>query len=231
MDIAPLYSELSRFGLVIFDCDGVLVDSEVLSCACLAEMLCRHGYDIDLEGVFDAFLGRSFSVVSDRYAEATGRPLGPGFVAEHRALLMQRFAALTPVAGVERVLGDLRQPVCVASSSDSQRLAYTLSVSGLAPRFGAHVYSSDQVARGKPAPDLFDHAAAQMGVAANAALVIEDSVNGVRAGKAAGMTVWGYVGGSHHAGRDGAGVLTAAGADRVFDDMHDLVEPATAAPA
>jgi beta-phosphoglucomutase-like phosphatase (HAD superfamily) len=99
----------------------------------------------------------------------------------------------------------------------------TLSIAGLGDYFGDRIYSGSMVARGKPAPDLFLFAASEMGATAERTLVIEDSVNGVTAGKAAGMTVWGFVGGSHYAGRDGERLLADAGADRVFASMADFM--------
>jgi len=211
------------FDLIIFDCDGVLIDSEMLSCGCLGALLREHGYEVDLEGVFGRFLGRSFSVVEEEYRAALGRPLQPGFAQTYRAMLRESFSRdLRPIPGVEAVLARLRTRSCVASSSDRDRLSFSLGVAGLAPYFGDRVYSSEQVANGKPAPDLFLFAAARMGAEPRRTLVIEDSVNGVRAGKAAGMTVWGFVGGSHHAGREGAGALTQAGADGILRHMADL---------
>lgn len=211
------------FDLIVFDCDGVLIDSEMLSCGCLRALLCEHGYQVDLQGVFERFLGRSFSVVEEQYRAALGRPLDAGFAAAFRSRLKERFTQdLRPMLGVEAVLARLATPFCVASSSDRERLSFSLELSDLASYFGERVYSSDCVARGKPAPDLFLYAAARMGGAPSRTLVIEDSVNGVRAGKAAGMMVWGFVGGSHHAERDGAEVLTAAGADRILRGMAEF---------
>lgn len=216
------------FDLVIFDCDGVLVDSEVLSCGCLSEMLNLHGYEIDLAGVMGLFLGRSFSVVQAHCAGVMGRPLDAAFVATLRTTLKERFARdLRAMDGVARVLEGLRTPCCVASSSDTERLAHSLTVTGLADRFGDRVYSSDLVANGKPAPDLFLHAAERMGARADRTLVIEDSVTGVLAARAAGMTVWGFVGGSHYAdtqagGPDGAAMLAQAGAHRIVRTMAEL---------
>ena len=211
------------FDLIVFDCDGVLVDSETLACGCLSALLCEHGYQVDLEGVFEQFLGRSFSVVGEQYLAAVGRPLDPGFGEIFRAALKERFAAeLRPMQGVEALLARLETRSCVASSSDRERLSFSLAIANLAPYFGERVYSSDLVPRGKPAPDLFLHAAQQMGSAPARTLVIEDSVNGVVAGKAAGMIVWGFVGGSHYADRDGAEMLRAAGADRILRGMADF---------
>lgn len=205
---------------VIFDCDGVLVDSEALSCECLRSVLCKHGYEIDLQGVFDTFLGRGFSVVEEKYRLATGVPLSAEFRQVHRRCLRQAFEkSLQPLPGIEDVLDGLCLPFCVASSSDRERLAFTLEIAGLAPRFGRLVYSGDLVARGKPAPDLFHYCAAVMDCAWDRTLVIEDTVNGIRSAKAAGMTAWGFIGGSHYAGRDGARLLAEAGADRVFANM------------
>lgn len=213
----------TEFDLIVFDCDGVLIDSEAVSCGCLSTLLTEHGYQVDTQGVFERFLGRSFSVVEDHYHSALGRPLDAGFAGALRLTLRERFAReLRATPGVEAVLTSLRTRFCVASSSDRDRLSFSLTLTELAPYFGDRVYSTDQVARGKPAPDLFLYAAERMGADPSRALVIEDSVNGVRAGKAAGMTVWGFVGGSHYAERDGAGLLKAAGADRILRRMADL---------
>ncbi len=213
----------TKFDLIVFDCDGVLVDSEMLSCKCLSDLLRQYGYEVDLHGVFDQFLGRSFPVVEERYRVALGRPLEASFREAFRSALRERFTRdLRPIRRVSDVLEGLRTPFCVASSSDRDRLAFSLQLTNLSPFFGESVFSSDQVARGKPAPDLFLHAAERMGFDPSATLVVEDSIHGVRAGKAAGMVVWGFVGGSHHAERDGAEALLEAGADRIFRDMADF---------
>ncbi len=213
----------AHFDLIVFDCDGVLIDSEVLSCSCLRSFLCEHGYQIELQDVFERFLGRGFSVVEEQYRLAVGRPLESGFADAFRAVVKERFARdLRPMPGIEALLAGLSTPCCVASSSDRDRLSFSLDFAKLGTHFGDRVYSSDLVARAKPAPDLFLYAAERMQADPSRTLVIEDSVNGVRACKAAGMTVWGFIGGSHYAGRDGAGMLTEAGADRIFGHMTDL---------
>jgi len=211
------------FDLVIFDCDGVLIDSEVLSCACLSEQLRHEGFRVDLQDVFERFLGRSFSTVEEQYRQATGRPLKPDFGKRYLRTLKLRFEReLKPMPGVESTLARLKTRSCVASSSRRERLEFSLAIAGLAQAFGDRVYSADQVARAKPAPDLFLHAAERMGAAPARTLVIEDSVNGIVAGKAAGMTVWGFVGGGHYAGRDASAMLSAAGADRIYRAMEEL---------
>lgn len=217
---------MNNVGLVIFDCDGVVVDSEVLSCQSLVDVLLRYDVPISLDQVFDKFLGRSFSLVEEFYREATGKPLPDKLRADYRDLLATTFrASLKPMPGINVILDALEWPYCLASSSDSERIATTLAAAGLASYFGDRVYSAAMVARGKPAPDLFLFAAAQMSRESVQTLVIEDTVPGILAGKAAGMTVWGFTGGSHCTGRDVGRQLAEAGADRVFDSMADFMKP------
>jgi len=208
--------------LIIFDCDGVLVDSEVLSCRCLSKVLASYGIDLGLDQALDLFLGRSMTAVVEHYA-ALGRPIPEQFSAELTAGVRAAFtSALCPIEGVSSVLEGLQIPHCVASSSDVDRVSLSLSLTGLAPHFDNRLYTSQMVERGKPAPDLFLHAAERMQADPRRTLVIEDSISGVEAGKAAGMTVWGFVGGSHYQSRDGKAILREAGADRVFGRMADF---------
>jgi HAD superfamily hydrolase (TIGR01509 family) len=208
--------------LIIFDCDGVLIDSEVLSCRCLSEVLAGYGISLGLDQALDLFLGRSVTAVFQHY-EALGRAIPEQFSAELKAGVRAAFvSSLRPIEGVNSVLQDLQIPHCVASSSDVDRVSFSLSLTGLARHFDARLYTSQMVERGKPAPDLFLYAAERMKVAPHRTLVIEDSISGVKAGKAAGMIVWGFVGGSHYQSRDGKAILGAAGADRVFGRMADF---------
>ena len=210
------------YDLVIFDCDGVLVDSETLSCTCLMELLRKHGIDVGLDVIFEKFLGRSISAVADHFREL-GRLMPTSFPIELQQQVRNSFTeSLHRVAGIESVLQGLDIDYCVASSSDLERVNFTLGLAGLSGQFAGPVFTAEMVKRGKPAPDLFLHAASSMAVRPERTLVIEDSVTGVQAGKAAGMTVWGFVGGSHYASRDGRALLVAAGADRVFDRMADF---------
>src|ERR1700754_2493541 len=187
-----------RPDLIIFDCDGVLVDSEVLSCRALSETLTAYGIDLGADQALDLFLGRSVTAVLQHY-EALGRLIPEQFTAELRAGVRAAFlSSLRPIEGVKSVLQDLQIPHCVASSSDVDRVAFSLSLTGLAPHFDTRLYTSQMVERGKPAPDLFLYAAERMQADPRRTLVIEDSISGVKAGKAAGMTVWGFVGGSHY---------------------------------
>ena len=208
--------------LIIFDCDGVLVDSEVLSCRCLSDVLAGYGISLGLDQALDLFLGRSMTAVLDHY-KTIGRLDPEQFSAELRAGVRAAFlSALCPIEGVSSVLEGLHTPHCVASSSDVDRVSFSLSLTGLASHFDGRLYTSQMVERGKPAPDLFLHAAERMQADPGRTLVIEDSISGVRAGKAAGMTVWGFVGGSHYRSRDGKAILDEAGADRVFGQMADF---------
>jgi HAD superfamily hydrolase (TIGR01509 family) len=213
---------MTKPDLIIFDCDGVLIDSEVLSCRCLSQVLARYGIHLGLDQALDLFLGRSTTAVVDHY-QALGRPIPEQFLTELRARVRAAFlAALCPIEGVSSVLQGLQIPHCVASSSDFDRVSFSLSLTGLAPHFDSRLYTAQMVERGKPAPDLFLYAAERMQADPRRTLVIEDSVSGVTAGKAAGMTVWGFVGGSHYQSRDGKAMLHQAGADRVFGRMADF---------
>jgi HAD superfamily hydrolase (TIGR01509 family) len=208
-----------RFDLVIFDCDGVLIDSELLSVQADIECLAEHGIDLSVEEILDRYTGTSGMVadLESRY----GRIL-PGFDERHRQLVRPLFeAGLQAIPGVAAVLDSLACRSCVASSSSPQRLRHALSLVGLFERFDPHVFSATAVARGKPAPDLFLHAADRMGVTPQRCVVIEDSLPGVAAAVAAGMLAIGFAGGSHcragHAAR-----LAEAGAALVIDRMAEL---------
>jgi HAD superfamily hydrolase (TIGR01509 family) len=213
---------MMRPHLIIFDCDGVLVDSEVLSCRCLCDALAGCGIEVDLEETLDLFLGRSLDAVLEHY-QGLGRSIPRQFPAELTVKVQETFrSALCPIDGIGPVLEGLKIPHCVASSSPLDRVSLSLSLTGLARHFGDRLYTAQMVDRGKPAPDLFLYAARRMQADPARTLVIEDSVSGVRAAKAAGMTVWGFVGGSHYRARDGAASLLEAGADRVFARMADF---------
>jgi HAD superfamily hydrolase (TIGR01509 family) len=213
---------MMRPHLIIFDCDGVLVDSELLSCRCLCDALAGCGIEVGLDETLDLFLGRSLDAVVEHY-QGLGRLIPRQFPAELMVKVQETFrSALCPIYGIGSVLEGLKIPHCVASSSTLDRVSLSLSLTGLARHFGDRLYTAQMVDRGKPAPDLFLYAARRMQADPARTLVIEDSVSGVRAAKAAGMTVWGFVGGSHYRSRDGRASLHEAGADRVFARMADF---------
>lgn len=210
------------FDLVIFDCDGVLVDSEMLSVRADIECLAEHGIDLSAEEILERYTGISLTgMVSDLEARL-GRKL-PGFADRHRNRLRLLFdAGLPPIPGVPQVLDSLACASCVASSSTPERLRHALSLVGLFDRFHPHVFSAVEVTHGKPAPDLFLHAAARMGVAPARCVVIEDSLPGVAAAVAAGMTPIGFTAGTHcRPGHDAR--LLAQGAALVVGSMAALL--------
>jgi len=186
------------FDLVIFDCDGVLVDSEMLSAGVLMAMMTEEGFPLSEEAFRADFLGRSFAAAALRAKERFGRPLPEDFESRYRDRLFARLEAeLKPMEGVSEVLAEMCVPFCLATSSSPRRLALSLRASGLARFFEGRCFTASEVQKGKPAPDLFLHAAAKMGVVPAQCLVIEDSELGVRAGLAAGMEVWHFAGGCH----------------------------------
>ncbi|NVN85635.1 MAG: HAD family hydrolase [Rhodopseudomonas sp.] len=212
----------ARVDLVIFDCDGVLVDSEIISCRVHAETLTRHGYPISAEQVAARFLGRSGREARREIEAELGRAFSDDLEVELKDELYRSFAAtLQPITFIAEALDAIAQPVCVASSGSQERIKIALTRVGLYERFAPHLFSAEHVRHGKPAPDLFLFAAEQMHVAPARCVVIEDSVPGVIGAAAAGMTVLGYHGGSH-CQPDTAAALRAAGAAASFDDMRQL---------
>jgi HAD superfamily hydrolase (TIGR01509 family) len=210
------------FDLIIFDCDGVLVDSEVISCRAHAATLTRHGYPITEDQVFDRFLGRSMRQATLEVEAELGRSLPDDFHTQVYAEIFQSFAtSLEATPHIVETLAAITLPVCVASSGPPEKISASLNRVGIYDRFSPHIFSAVQVKHGKPAPDLFLFAAEAMKVSPARCLVIEDSVSGIAAARAAGMTVLGYYGGSHC--RPGhAETLRAAGAAVTFDDMREL---------
>jgi HAD superfamily hydrolase (TIGR01509 family) len=213
--------------LIIFDCDGVLVDSEPLANQVLAEFLTELGQPHTAAECQARYVGRSIpSIMTDIEAES-GIELPADFHAElwrrDREAFAGRLQAIPGVAEVLRGLLAAGRRRCVASSSAPERIRNSLTVTGLIDYFEPHLYSALQVARGKPAPDLFLHAAAAMAADPADCTVIEDSLAGVTAGVAAGMRVIGFAGGGH-CGPGHAERLTGAGAAAVFTDMASLAE-------
>ena len=211
-----------NFDLVIFDCDGVLVDSEVISCRVHAEMLTRHGYPITAEQVHRRFLGRTARDATAEIERELGRPLPESYDLERRTTLLAALAdTVEAIPYLHAALDAIDARICVASSAAHDKIFTTLSRTGLYQRFAPHIFSGTQVSHGKPAPDLFLFAARQMAALPRQCVVIEDSVPGVTGARAAGMTVLGFHGGSHCRPGDGE-ALRAAGAAATFDDMRLL---------
>lgn len=202
--------------LVIFDCDGVLVDSEPVANRILSEALGEVGLAVTCEECARATTGLAMASVVEWAQARLGRRLPPGFLDRVQA---RTFAALRegiePVPGVVEALAGIAVPVCVASSGEPEKIRLTLGLTGLLPRFEGRIFSATEVARGKPYPDLFLHAARTLGARPPSCVVVEDSLPGVRAAAAAGMRVLAYANAAD-------GIALAAAGARVFDDMATL---------
>lgn len=206
---------MSRFDLVIFDCDGVLVDSERLVVRVEAEILGRLGWPLTEAEVIERFVGRSATYMHQEIERQLGRPID--WEAEFEAHYTEAFhRELAPVPGIVDALDRITRPTCVASSGSHERMRLTLGLTGLYARFEGRIFSADEVAHGKPAPDIFELAARTLGVAPARCAVVEDSVSGVTAARTAGMAVYAFAGGV----TDGA--LLAADGVTVFEAMAAL---------
>ncbi|MCL6707333.1 HAD family hydrolase [Pseudomonas sp. R2.Fl] len=221
----------SETPLIIFDCDGVLVDSEPISLAVLVEALNAAGVALDERRAKDLFLGRSLASMIATARDEYGLAIDDAFLTAMRLSLYERFRAeLKPVDGILDTLAAMDEhgiDWCVASSSQPERIELSLTVAGILPRFSPRIFSASMVEHGKPAPDLFLFAARAMGRKPENCTVIEDSPAGIAAAKAAGMQVFAFLGGSH--ARDPAfhDAIRALDADAVFDAMDDLLHLAT----
>lgn len=209
--------ETPLYDLVIFDCDGVLVDSEPITAVVFARMLNELGLEVGTRDIFDRFVGRSMEQCLEIIAGMLGHPAPPGFVQEYRdrsAAALE--AGVRPVAGIEAVIEGLGIPYCVASNGTHDKMRTTLGVTGLLPAFAGRMFGITDVARGKPFPDLFLHAASRFGASPARCAVVEDTPTGVAAGVAAGMEVFGYC------ALTPRHLLSEAGARVTFERMLDL---------
>jgi HAD superfamily hydrolase (TIGR01509 family) len=209
-------------GLVIFDCDGVLVDSEIIAHQLLAQMMTDFGHPMTRAESVRKFAGRSLADILPLIEAILGRRISDDLGRHYGNLLLERLRRdLKPIAGVKEAIAALRCRYCVASSSSLERIRLSLEVTQLAPLFGSRIFSATQVARGKPAPDLYLFVATTMAVPPEDCIVIEDSAPGTSAGRAAGMRVIGFTGAAH-ATSDTAGHLTTAGANPIISSMVEL---------
>jgi HAD superfamily hydrolase (TIGR01509 family) len=189
---------MSAIKCIIFDCDGVLIDSEVISARVMIEELAHENIEIDFAHFQENFLGRGFVKVASDLRANYGRVISDDFESRYRAKLMDAFTQdLRPMTGIFEVLDRLSLPRCVATSSSPTRVGHSLKQTGLSHYFENSVFTGSQVKNGKPAPDLFLFAAAQMGMSPSDCLIIEDSETGLAAAMQAHMPVWHFTGGSH----------------------------------
>jgi HAD superfamily hydrolase (TIGR01509 family) len=211
---------MSRTRLVIFDCDGVLVDSEPVANRTLGNMLLELGLDLTQQQIFEHFVGYSLPHCLRVIEGMLGHAAPANFLRDLQARTFAAFKTeLRATPGIEQTLDALDAvglPYCVASSGDHEKMNTTLGITGLLPRFAGRIFSVTQVAHGKPAPDIYLFAAAQMNAVPSSCAVVEDTPPGVRAGVAAGMTVFGFCAFTP------AEKLRAAGAQQTFDDMQRL---------
>ena len=208
---------MARFDLVIFDCDGVVVDSERVVFEVFGSFIRSLGVGLTDSETHEQFLGRTLAECMTIVERLSGKPVPPGalerYCADRDRVLREQ---VQPVEGIREVLEALTIPFCIASSGSHDKMRITLGATQLMPFFEGRLFSATEVPRGKPAPDIFLFAAQQMGANAARTAVIEDSVNGVRAGCAAGMTVFGFV------DLTPAEKLAGAGAAATFGHMREL---------
>ncbi|MCM2440866.1 HAD family phosphatase [Agrobacterium vitis] len=215
---------MAGFDLTLFDCDGVLVDSEIIAAKVESKLLTEAGYPISVEEMGERFSGMTWKNILMTIEKEVDIPLSASLIDKSEALLDQRLAReVKLVEGVTYALSRLQGPRCICSNSSSPRLDMMLTKVGLKEFFAPHVYSAKDLGadRVKPKPDIYLHGAAQFNVKPQNCVVVEDSVHGIHAARAAGMRVVGFTGASHtypsHADR-----LTEAGAETVIARMMDL---------
>jgi HAD superfamily hydrolase (TIGR01509 family) len=211
---------MTKFDLVIFDCDGVLLDSEIIACRADAEAYTRFGYEITTQEISRRFAGMTDEAVDAALVEEIGKPIPTDFRAEIKKAIIGKYRTeLQAIEGATTLLSSLKTAKCIASSASPAKLALGLIETEMYELVYPNIFSAKLVAKGKPHPDKFHYAARKMGVLPSRCIVIEDSVAGVTAAKSAGMTCVGFTGGSHCA--DGhESRLYEAGADTVVDMLN-----------
>jgi HAD superfamily hydrolase (TIGR01509 family) len=205
--------------LVIFDCDGVLVDSDRISLRIQAQRISALGLEMSYEECVRDFLGLGMPATLRILTERLGRPLPEGWEAELDAAVQDGFRReLIPVPGIVEALERIELPACVASSGSHEKMRLTLGLTGLWDRFAGRIFSADEVQRGKPAPDLFLHAASRISTPPEQCIVVEDSPFGIAAAKAAGMSALGFAAATPAARLDGANAVLTA-----MEDLPGLI--------
>ncbi len=208
---------MSKYKCIIFDCDGVLIDSETISIGVLVDMVNELGANIEKEGSVTRFKGKSFNLCMDVITEAISKPLPGNFEAEYRVRTFKAFKEeIQPIDGIKDVLENIQVPFCVASSGPENKIEFNLEVTGLLPYFKNKIFSCYAIQKWKPEPDIFLWAAKTMGFKPEECLVIEDSLSGVRAAKSGGFDVFGFT--AHDYNNE-----LAAEATKTFNKMSSLL--------
>ncbi|NVK31674.1 MAG: HAD family hydrolase [Gammaproteobacteria bacterium] len=207
---------MQRIDAVIFDCDGVLIDSEIISATMLKDAAANYGVSLTIDYILETYVGRAYPKVLADIQSQFNITLPDNFEAQYRERLLEALERdLKLMPGIKSLISALDCPFCVATSSSPVRVARSLQLVDLWNTFAGRIYTASEVKHGKPAPDLFLHAAAKLGVAAEHCLVIEDSVAGIQAGLAASMHTVRFTGGTHITDKN-----DPAGADAVFDNFE-----------
>ncbi|WP_159021612.1 HAD family phosphatase [Formosa sp. L2A11] len=211
---------MSKYKCIIFDCDGVLVDSEAISNGILADMANKYGADLDLNAALKIFKGCSMATCLDKIRALVTKPIPEDFEAEYRRLSVAAFKKqIKPIEGVKEVVKELKQlniPFCVASSGLESKMRLNLELTGLLAYFEVHLFSCFTIGKWKPDPGVFLWAAETMGFKPEECLVIEDSFSGVTAAKAGGFDVFGFTAHDIHGQLKGHATLE-------FDNMNQLI--------
>ncbi len=211
--------------LIIFDCDGVLIDSEILACTVETEYMNDLGYTITLDEYMDRYMGKSFAECINDLISAGIKFDQEEFTnkSKNKIYTPEFMDKLNALDGIHTLLDNVSNPFCIASGSSMERLRHTLKITNLLDYFDGKIFSAELVQNSKPAPDIFLYAAEKMGYTPDNCIVIEDSINGVKAGIAAGMTTYGFVGASHMDNARANG-LVEVGAQKLFYSMGELAK-------
>lgn len=217
-----------KFDAIIWDCDGVLMDSEIISVQTSVDFFKSYGINVTVEDYINRFIGRRIDDKISVLEKESGIPLSKLITKEAlkntKQKKLENFKKyLKSTKGIEEVLGSINLPMAVASGGSTEKLNYTLELLKLKPFFNGNIFSSDLVEHGKPSPDVFLYAADKLGVNPKRCLVIEDGISGIKGAKEAGMSVYAFTGGSH-INEDLKNRVKELSPDVIFDDMLKLLD-------
>lgn len=216
---------MKTYKAILWDCDGVLIDSEIIACGVSASLFTELGFPVTTNEFVERFMGKGRQQILEEIRDESGLDLAAYFKdgSPTRQKLFEAFTKeLKATPGIHEVMAEITLPMAVASGSDMERLHHTLDIAQLRDVFKGHIYSSELVAKGKPAPDIFLYAAEKLGVAPKDCLVIEDGIHGIHGAKAAGMDVAAYISASHMT-EDLKEKVLQLQPDMVFTHISDLL--------